>query len=69
MNQGENFLKELKGYSLIGKFVFSLDFLLASLIFIFSHKLISTEFGRASLIFGFAMLSFVTLMGILRKWN
>lgn len=69
MKQKEDLFEELKKYTLISRVVLFLDAILAGLIAVFSHRLISTEFGRASLIFGFIMLSFVTLLGILKKWG
>jgi len=67
MNSKEELVKDLKKYSLLNRVVLSLDAILAILILIFSNKLLKTEFGKVSLIFGFIMLVVVTLLGILRK--
>jgi len=58
---------EVKSYNWITRIIFFLDIFIAILILFFSKNLIETEFGRASLVFGFIMLVVVTLLGILRK--
>jgi len=67
VEKGEGEVSELNGYSWIFRSILILDALIASLILFFSRMLMRTEFGRASLIFGFIMLVIITLLGILRK--
>jgi len=69
MEKEKGVLSEIKSYSLFARFFFFFDLFLALSIFFFSHKLIQTEFGRASLIFSFVMLTIITLLGILNKWK
>ena len=69
MEKGENFVSEIKTYSWLTRTIFFLDMVIAILLIFFSRILIKTEFGRASLIFGFMMLVIITLMGILRKFG
>ena len=58
---------EVKSYNWTTRIIFFLDIFIAILILFLSKNLIRTEFGRASLVFGFIMLVVVTLLGILRK--
>ena len=60
-------VSEIKNYNWATRLIFFLDIIIASLILFFSRNLMKTEFGRASLIFGFIMIVIVTLLGILRK--
>jgi hypothetical protein len=60
---------EIKNYNWTVRLIFILDFIIAGLILFLSNNLMRTEFGRASLIFGFMMLVIITLMGILRKFG
>ncbi len=65
----KEFILEVKNYDWTVRLIFILDFLIALLILFLSNNLIETEFGRASLVFGFIMLVIVTLLGILRKFS
>jgi len=69
MKKEKDIVSEIKDYSFLAKLFFFFNLFLALSIFFFSHKLIETEFGRASLVFSFIMLTTITLLGILNKWG
>jgi len=57
-----------KEYSIARNIIICLDALIAILIIFLSRNLIQDSFGKASLSFGFVMISVVTLLKFLDKF-
>jgi hypothetical protein len=57
----------MEPYSILRNMLFILDGIVAVLIIIASQELLSTQFGRAALIFGFTMIAIVTILKIIKK--
>ncbi|MEK6855292.1 MAG: hypothetical protein AABX73_03655 [Nanoarchaeota archaeon] len=55
-------------YSALEKIIFFLNVLLAFLIILLSYFLVLSDFGRASLFFGFVMLLLCVILRIVRRW-
>ena len=60
--------KMFSDYPLTKTILIILDALLALIIIFTAKAIVSTQFGRVSLIFGFIMLSITTILRIMQKW-